>query len=320
MRVGPPRLLIAAILGALALPAAAQEWVGTGRVEGTVTSADGRPLAGARVTFHLLDDRSIAPPPLTTDGQGAFSLVGLRDGNWVVRADAEDYYADVVLAGVAERGVSPAIAIVLQPVPREERYTEARVRAYQLLEKGDELATAGRLQDAREQYEKALAELEPPDRGVALAAIAVTYVEEGNLEEARRLLEKALEVDPSQKISLETLAAIMAERGRAKQAAEVLAILGKDEPVAGATLIGIAVTYYNRGQPEAAKPFLDRAIAQDTGVAEPYYFRGLVDLSLGDTAAARADLEAYLKREPDGTHAADAVEYLGYLEVDARGK
>ena len=317
MRVPVLRLMTTAILGALALPLAAQEWTGTGRVQGTVTSADGTALSGATVRFQLLDDRSIAPPPLTTDARGAFTVVGVRGGNWVVRADAQASYADVVLANVADSRVSPPVDLVLQPVPPNERDSKVRLRAYQALAKGDELATAGRLAAARDQYRKALDELEPSARGVALAAIAITYVEARKLDEARKLFERALERDPSQRISLKALAAIMAGRGQAKRAERALDALSPDERVAITTLIGIAVTHYNRGRPEAAKPWLDRAIVEDPSASEPYYFRGLVNLSLGDTSAARSDLEVYVKREPDGRHVPDAEEYLGYLEVNA---
>lgn len=315
-----PFLTFAVLLALAALPGAAQEWAGSGRVEGTVTSADGRPLEGAAVTLQLLGDRQVQPPPLLTDGRGSFALVGLRAGDWVVRADAEGQYPDLVLAAVPATGIAPPVGIVLQPVAYDERDTRASFKANQYLRQGDGLAAEGHLEEARERYEKARAELAPPDQGGVLAAIAITYIQQGDLERAEKLLTRALEVDPSQQRSLDTLAAIMADRGQATEAEKVLRILGSETPVSSTTLVGVAVANYNQGRPEAAKPLLDRAIEQDPGASEPYYFRGLVDLSLGDTAAARSDLEAYLKREPDGRFAADATQYLGVLEADGGEK
>jgi len=39
-------------------PVLAQDWAGSGRVRGTVSDADGNPIAGAKVIYRLLDDES----------------------------------------------------------------------------------------------------------------------------------------------------------------------------------------------------------------------------------------------------------------------
>ena len=76
--------LLAALMLALALPAAAQD---TGGLAGTVRdAATGRPMAGVRVEA-VAEGRVVATT--TTDAQGAYRFTGLRPGHYSVVVGGE---------------------------------------------------------------------------------------------------------------------------------------------------------------------------------------------------------------------------------------
>jgi hypothetical protein len=61
-----------------------------GRVAGTVTDDEGRPVKGATITAH---NREAAPSTFTstTDAKGRFSLLGMRRGAWVFTVQAPGF-------------------------------------------------------------------------------------------------------------------------------------------------------------------------------------------------------------------------------------
>jgi outer membrane receptor protein involved in Fe transport len=80
------RALCGAALCALALPCSALASASQGSVAGTVTSLDGRPVAGARI---VLDGPAHAVATSASDGR--FSLEGLAPGTYSARAGAARY-------------------------------------------------------------------------------------------------------------------------------------------------------------------------------------------------------------------------------------
>lgn len=61
-----------------------------GRVAGTVTDEDGRPVKGATVTA---ENREQIPPTFTStsDAKGRFSILGLRRGSWIFTIQAPGF-------------------------------------------------------------------------------------------------------------------------------------------------------------------------------------------------------------------------------------
>src|SRR5262245_23503914 len=92
MKSAPARKwLLTVALALVAAPIVAQDWAGQGRIQGTVTDADGKPLAGAKITLHSPRDPKVGPAPLTTDKKGHWAYMGLDSGMWTVDIDLEGY-------------------------------------------------------------------------------------------------------------------------------------------------------------------------------------------------------------------------------------
>jgi len=298
---------------AAAQPLAAQEWTGRGRIKVGVKAEGGDPIAGAKVILEMAKDRSIGPQPFETNAKGVFSYLGLRAVTWVVRVEAQGYEPHEKIVEVFSSGSPETTRVFLTPLPADVVEAQHRLEAQGRLDKARDLLDRGDTVGARAEYEAALAELDTTDHPVVLSALAVICLNEGDLEEAGKLLDQSLAIDPEHVDSLKTKCAILASEGKMDEAETLLAKVPEDEPVHPNTLMNIGMTHYNQGQIEEAKVFLDRTIRDNPEVAEAYYLRGLVGLSLSDQKGAKADFEQFLVLDPDGQHAAEVKEYLEYL-------
>lgn len=103
-------IVFAALTLALASSAAAQN----GRMTGTIKDAEGKPIKGA--TVRATNDTVASTVTSTTDDKGRFAMIGLRNGQWKMVADAPDYLplqGDATIGG----GVNPVLALILQRDP-----------------------------------------------------------------------------------------------------------------------------------------------------------------------------------------------------------
>jgi Tfp pilus assembly protein PilF len=294
-------------------PLVAQEWTGNGRVKIIVKAEGGAPIAGAKVILQMAQDRSVGPQPFATNKKGVFSYLGLRGGTWVMRIEAEGYEPFEDIIEVYSSGSPENERVFLIPLPADVVAAQQRLATRERLDKGKELLNRGDAAGAIAEYEAALAELDTADHPAVLSTLAAIYLNEGNLEEAEKLLDQSLAIDPGHVDSLKAKSAILASQGKMEEAEALLAEIPEDAAVHPNTLMNIAMTHYNQGEIEEAKVFLDRAIRDNPEIAQAYYLRGLVGLNLGDQEGAKADFGHYLELDPDGQQAAEAKEYLGYL-------
>ena len=310
------RSVVLLVLAALtAAPGAAQDWSGSGRVKGTVTDLDGNPIEGAQVSYRMVIDPETGPPPFITNKKGRYSFLGIKGGPWWIRVDAEGYYVwkSPAPVDVYSSGVSDPVEVEMEKIPQEELVARSRYEANTFLEDGDAKADAGDFAGARADYEKALGQLEEVDYPVVLSSIAATYMNEGNIDEAKATLERALAIDPTHVSSLKMMCAIEAAQGNLEEAEALLAKIPEDEVLHPTTLMNMGLANFNEGNMDIAKVYMDRTIRDHPEVGTAYYYRGLIDLNLGDTDAAKADFEKFLELEPESPQAAEAKEYLSYL-------
>jgi Tfp pilus assembly protein PilF len=303
------------LLVGLAGEVAAQDWSGSGRVRGTVTDTEGKPIAGAKVFYRMLEDREAGPPPFTTNKKGSYSFLGLKGGTWIVRVEADGYrpWTTPTPVEVYSTGVSESVDAALEAIPAEELAAIARYQANENLKAGDELAGQGDFAGARDEYEKALETVQEGDKPVVLAAIGATYLNESKIDEAKDAYERALAINPNHTESLKGMCNIVAFQGNMELADELYARIPADEPIHPNVLITMAMGHFNLGETDAAKALLDRAIRDFPDNALSHYYRGLTELSLGDNDAARADLERSIELDPNHPEAANAREFVSQL-------
>lgn len=308
-------LIAGLLMAGLAGEVAAQDWSGSGRVRGKVTGPDGKPIAGAKVYYRMVENSEAGPPPFITSKSGTFSFLGLKGGAWLVGVEADGYqpWTSSIPVEVYSTGVSDPVDIQLQRLPDEVLAAIARDEVSGILKAGDALAATGDFAGARVEYEKALAEVPDADKPIILSAIGGTYVNEGKVDEARGAYEQALALNPDHIESLKGMCNIVAYKGEMALADELYARIPATEPIHPNILITMAMGHFNHGDTETSKALLDRAIRDAPQDALAHYYRGLTELSLGDNDAARADLERSLELDPNHREAANARDFVGQL-------
>ena len=305
--------IAALTFGLLLASSANAQWTGTGRVSGFVTDSDGAPIAGAKVTYRLAKDPDEGPDPFITDSDGEFRFAGLKSANWLISVEAEGFLPVPPQRTFVYASRNDPIRIQMEPVPEEVVKARKRAKVNERLKKADELRAEGEIEAAQKEYLEALKDLEVEDHPIVLAALADTYLHEERIGEAREQLSRALEIDPNHAPSLIGMMAILVDEGNFEEANKLLARLPADQKIHPTLMMKLAQGYYNSDHMEEAKTILDRTIRDHPDEAVAYYFRGLTELNLNQTGAARADMLKFLELAPDHAEAEAAKGIIEYL-------
>lgn len=309
--------IAALTFGLLLASSANAQWTGTGRVSGTITGPDDMPIAGARVTYQLASDPNEGPDPLITDSDGEYRYAGLKSANWLISVEAEGFLPVPPQKTFVYATRNDPVRIQMEPVPEEVVKARKRAEVNKRLKKADELRAEGEIAAAQEEYLEALKNLDVEDHPIVLAALADTYLHEERIEEAREQLKRALEIDPNHVPSLIGMMAILVDEGSFEEADELLARLPTDQEIHPTLMMKLAQGYYNSDHMAEAKTILDRTLRDHPDEAIAYYFRGLTELNLNQTEAARADMLKFLELAPDHAEADAAKGIIEYLPAPA---
>jgi Tfp pilus assembly protein PilF len=309
-------LLLVPLLCATSIPVVAQDWSGSGRVTGLVTTEEGAPIKGAKVIFRMAEDPDSGPEPFITDKKGKFSFLGLKGGTWTVRVEAEGYEPWTDTVEVFSSGVSEKVGAVLTPLPKEVIVAQQRFKAQERLDAAKALLEQGDVAGAVKEYEAAMRGVEERDYPVVLSNLGALYLSTGDIAKAKETYQRALAINPGHVASLKGMCAIVASEGNFREAEALLEKVPPTEPLHPTTTMNIGMSYYNQGEMDKAKVYLDRTVRDHKEVSQAYYFRGLINLSLGDNEAAASDFSTYLELDPEGAKVAEVKEYLSYLKGD----
>jgi tetratricopeptide (TPR) repeat protein len=295
-----------AALVALAVPAAAQDWKGQGRIEGRVLDPDGKPIAGAILKLELVGRGGTEAK---TDKNGRWALGGIAAGRWNIDIEAPGYKTKRTYHDLASESARPAPAVVTmeKDVPKgPPPEVLAAVKA------GDDAFQAGKYAEARAEYEKLLA-LRPDLANTLHLQIARCYDQEGNFAKELEHLKAAVALDPTNN-NLKFLEAQVAIK--AGQVDEGLATL-KSVDDSGVTdpnvFFNIAVILLNQQRTDDAVTYLTKAVTVDPNYADGYFQRGLAYMGAQKYPEARADLEKFLTLAPGDARAEMAKKALEQL-------
>jgi tetratricopeptide (TPR) repeat protein len=300
-------LLVAAAL-ALAVPALAQDWKGTGRMEGRVLDAEGKPLPGVVVKLNLPERGG--GTTVTTDKKGHWAIGGITSGTWQIDFEVPGYVVKKVSANLpSESARLPPLVVKLDKSAPAGPPPEVR----EALERGDAAFKAGRFAEARAEYEKLLA-LRPDVAEMLNRQIAFTYSREGNYAKAVEYLEKVLQANPADQ-ELKLLAAQEALRaGMLDKGLEMLKGVDDSAIKDPEVFYNVAALLLNAQKPQEAIGYLDKAIAADPSYVDGYFQRGLAYLGQGKTAEAKADFNKVIELAPTGPQADTAKKALAQIK------
>jgi len=288
--------------------AEAQDWKGSGRVEGRVLAPDGTPVVGA--TLKLVHTERKGGPTIKTDKKGRWAFLGLVAGTWNV---------DVEAPGYAIRQVSfnlPSEASHLDPMEiRLEKSGPAPVppEVLETVKKADEAYKAGRFAEAQAEYEKLLA-LRPDLATTIHQQMGFSLVQQKKYPEALEHLQKVLDADPTNAPIRIVAAQAALNGGLTDRGLELLKGLDESAIKTPDVFFNLGVALINANRPEDAIPYFGKSIALDAAYADGYFRRGLAYLQLGKMAEAKADLQKFVELAPTGAEADLARKALTQLK------
>lgn len=312
-----PLLMLLLLAG---LPVFAQSWAGRGRLQGEIKDEQGKPVEGAQIWFRLgenpIDPKNPGdgPKPITTSKYGKWSILGLAQGTWRVLIVKEGFLQSEGQVKVLEGGAPPPpIVTTLKVIPKEAQQAAKGNEALQALERGNQLLTQEKYAEARAEYEKAIAQLDPANHPPILRGIARTYFQEKNNDKAIQTLQEALTLKPDDVESLRLIVNLLVASGKEAEAQQYIAKLPQGATVDPATLLNIGIKYYNDKKLDQALAEFDRVVKENPTLPDAYYYRGLVYLATNKPAEAKADFQKLLELDSNHPNAKEAQEYINAL-------
>jgi tetratricopeptide (TPR) repeat protein len=288
MRLG---LVLALALG-MAATAGAQDWRGMGRVGGKVVDEDGKPIEGVTVKA-MLPSAGNAGPESKSNRKGEWAVGGIARGAWALDFIKEGYETRSISVNVSEFQRIPPMEVVLtKAVPVVDPNEEIK----QQLTEAAGLMNAKQYAEARAIYEELTAKY--PEVTQFEPLIARTYYGEGNRAKAIEHLRSASDRDPENVEVRMLLGNILVEEGQAEEGRRILESIDESKVSDPTIYLNVGIEMINEGKHADAITWFDKAIARFPNDPDAYYYRGISRLSLGDGAAARADIEKYVSIAP----------------------
>lgn len=276
---------------------AAQDWRGMGRLSGRVTDESGAAVEGAVVKGHRAESQG--GPEVKTNKKGEWTLAGIANGQWDVDIEKPGFEPFRTTVSIAEAAMNPPMNIKLKKAPVDPN---TQIRGD--LEKAAALMQQQKYADARAIYEDILKKY--PDAYQVEPYIARTYYAEHELDPAIEHLRNALAKDPDSAEIKILLAHLLDEKGNADESRQLIASVDESKIKDPATLLNVGIGLLNQKKPADALTWFDKTITRFPDRADAYYYRGITELQLEKSDAARADLEKFLEMSPNAPEAATA--------------
>jgi tetratricopeptide (TPR) repeat protein len=157
-----------------------------------------------------------------------------------------------------------------------------------------------------------------PNGVVNYLALATEYEKEGNWEEAKKLCEKARQVDPASPVVANHLAALYLDHGGDVNVAVSLAQVAKQKmPGSPATSDTLGWAYYKLGSADAAVAQLSESVKKVPRNPVYQYHLGMAYLAGGHPELARQSLQLALNIDP---HFLDAASARAALDKVPQGR
>lgn len=348
------RRLLPVAVGLLALllvgDALAQSWAGKGRLRGSVTTEDGKPIEGAEIVLYL-DTEGNGPPPIYTNKKGRWEYLGLTSGNFTIRVTAEGYVPSEGVVNVSEYSSNRTPPVDMQLRSLKDIQDKEAERVGGVLDDANAKMQAGDWAGARAGYEKvkesmgdeaqvrqvdlAIAETylqegqtqeartrfqalantaeDPAQKAALLQRVARSYYDEGQVDKSVEVLEGALEILPDDVATLRMVIDILVGEGREADAEPFMDRLPEGEKVDANALLNVGIAAYNDGDVDTAITKFEKVLGDYPDNANAHYYLGLCYLGKGVNDKARTHLETMLELEPNHERADEAKEFLTYL-------
>jgi tetratricopeptide (TPR) repeat protein len=315
-RTGSTVLALAfACLVVATAPVSGQDWRGVGRLAGKVTDETGAPLEGVSIKAHLVGSKG--GPEVKTNGKGEWVLAGINGGQWQLEVAKPGYETRNLDVPVAEHSTNAPVSLSLKKsAAAVAAAADPNVEIREELVKAADLVKQQKYPEARAIYESILQK--HPQAYQVEPYIARTYYAQRQLEPAIEHLRAALAKDSSNIEVKLLLAQVLAEKGDADESRQLVASIDEAKITDPSTLLNIGIGMLNLKKPDEALTWFEKTVARFPQYADGYYYRGITELQLAKTDAARADLTKFIEMAPAAPEAATAKGILDKIKPQPR--
>jgi tetratricopeptide (TPR) repeat protein len=283
-----------------------QSYRGQGRLKGTVTDEEGKPLEGVKVKLYSLKGESGFE--LTTNASGEWIANYIRGGGWNIDFEKIGYEPRHISTSIPEQTNNPPIDVKLKKMAGLLITSDLKAG----LKKGNDLFEQKKYEEAIPVYEGLI--VKNPDAYIIYKNIGNCWFELQQYDKAQAAYEKVLEKDPTNPDILLAIGNCYANRGETDKAMEWYNKIEFDKITDPAVLFNIGASFTKQSKFEDALKYYKRAVELQKDFLDGLYELGLTYLALGRNAEAIPSFEDYLKYDPDSPRAEQVKKFLEFLK------
>jgi len=311
--------LVAMALLALAAPAAAQ----TGGVRGKVVDESGKPVQDAVIVLDNPD--GLPGANLKTDAKGEFFRIGMRPGDYSVKATKGNLSASLrsvhigigdptvvetltIRAGGAALGAGGDVdkaALAKKQAELQNTFKEARA-----------FMDAGKFDEAIAAYTKVTDQVQKCAQ--CFVALGDAYSKKGDLAGAEASYKKAIEAEPTSPEGYAAASTFYNTQRKFEEASqmsakamELSAAKGTSDPLA---VYNQGIILWNQNKYAEAQAQFQKAVELDPKMADAHYWYGMSLLNAGKLPESGKEMQEYLKLAPTGQHAEQAKSIVAMIK------
>jgi len=273
-----------------------------------VTEEDAAISSGVTVAVETRDGQSWAV--VHPDALGRFEVTNLYRQTYTLTVKAEGFYPTQLYLDLKDGMGTVAVRVVMHRAPRTKAAAplpaltdlSAPKDARKVFQKAVQALHANQLDDAREKFQKAIAEY--PCYARALTGLASIQVAAHDLDAAAANLHQAVRCDPGFPDACALLGKVLNNQKKFAESEEILKQGLRLSPDAWSLYDQLATAHYNEGQYAKAQEEWLRVLALDPAPpAEVHAKLAAVYIQGGARDKAYAEMQAYLRAEPSGRFA-----------------
>jgi Tfp pilus assembly protein PilF len=273
-----------------------------------VTEGEAVVPSGVTIVIEMRDGKRSGE--IHPDAQGRFEVPGLFRQTYLMTVTAEGFFPQELLLDLKDGEGPVVLQIVMHRAPRAKKTSpppaltdqSAPKDARKVFQKGVHALQANQVDEAREKFQRAVAEY--PCYARALTGLASIQIAARDLESASANLHQAVRCDPGFPDACALLGKVLNNQKKFAESEEILKQGLRLSPDAWQLYDQLATAHYNEGQYGKAQEEWLRVLAIDPAPpAELHAKLAAVYLQGGARDKAYTEMQAYLRAEPAGRFA-----------------
>jgi TolA-binding protein len=305
-------VLAALLVVAFAGSVAAQ----TGRVGGIVKDEAGNPIKGATITA---ENPAASPSSFTatTDDKGRFSIIGLKSGSWSFAAQAPGFAQEAGKLAVSTIGApNPPLTFTLKKGgnagPASALGGAAAKDLQADLQNADQLYNSQKFDEAIAGYRAIM--VKAPALSVINLQIAAAYRNKKEYDNAIAAYNDLLKIDPNNDKAIVGLGMTYLEKGDLKAAEDTLTKAAASVKPTREVFYNLGEVKFSKGQTDEAASWYQKASDTDPSWGKPIFKLALVALNKGDKDGTIKMMEKVISADPTSPEAAQAKTVIEQLK------